>query len=110
MPWWKWTFANQAYSAWFAVFLAFLVSGDSNLKRFLSTPLLTFIGKISYGIYLMHVFCISAVRDKLHSGNSVLSLLFVCALSIAIATAMHYCLERPLVAVGRRLSAKCSRQ
>jgi peptidoglycan/LPS O-acetylase OafA/YrhL len=108
MPWWKWTFANHVYSAWFTVFLALLVSGQSDLKRYLGYPVLVYIGKISYGIYLIHILCIGAVRDNLHFGNSLSGFVLVCALSIAIATAMHYFLEKPLIEVGRRLSAKCS--
>ena len=90
MPGWKWVFADSVYAAGFCIFLAFLLDRQNILTRILATQPLPFVGKISYGIYLIHVLCISVLRDKVHVHGTTLGFLLVCGISIAVATVLHY--------------------
>ncbi|MGO9843612.1 MAG: acyltransferase family protein [Candidatus Acidiferrales bacterium] len=106
MPGWKWAYAGLVYSAAFCIFLALLLTSENIIKRVLATRQLVFFGKMSYGIYLIHVLCISALPNKLHFQNPVGGFLIVCSISLAIATAMHYMIEKPFINFGRSLSQK----
>jgi peptidoglycan/LPS O-acetylase OafA/YrhL len=97
-----------------ALFFTGLLLGDGRINSFFRIPLLRFLGGISYGIYLVHVPCLNAVEGALHhftSGNSGLFLELVQLIgTMAVATAVAWCLfrlvERPLISLGRRWSAR----
>lgn len=64
--------------------------------------LLSHIGKVSYGIYLLHMFVISAVR-KLPGGNSPLFCLLISAVgAVLIASGVYKFFERPIIAFYKR--------
>jgi peptidoglycan/LPS O-acetylase OafA/YrhL len=106
MPRWTWAFADYFYAALFCAFLALLLTSNNALKKGLSIKPLTFIGKISYGVYLVHLLCVGAVRDFLPLHNPLMSFVVVCVASFTIAAILHYTLEKPLIEVGRSLSRK----
>jgi peptidoglycan/LPS O-acetylase OafA/YrhL len=86
-----------------AVFLAAVVLGDGPVQRLLRTPALVFVGKLSYGIYLIHVFAI-AVAHRLAGG--VAAYVLACVLSTAGAWVLSRLLERPCIELGRRWSRR----
>jgi peptidoglycan/LPS O-acetylase OafA/YrhL len=97
--------SQTIYAAAFCILLAYLLAAPNSLNKLLATQPLPFIGKISYGIYLVHVLCISLLRGRLHIG-AVPTFLLVSVMSITIATLLHYVLERPLIGFGRQISGR----
>jgi peptidoglycan/LPS O-acetylase OafA/YrhL len=69
---------------------------DSLLSRFLSLGALTFIGRISYGLYLYHWPLFLVINNE-HTGLSGFELLVVrFAATFAVAVASYYLLEQPI--------------
>lgn len=68
------------------------------------TPWFLFMGQLSYGVYLFHNAAPPLLRRLWPElGGAALVLLCV-ALTLLLATAAHYAIERPLRNYGRRLS------
>ncbi len=64
--------------------------------------LMVHIGKISYGIYLLHMFVISAVK-KIPGGNSpALCFLFSTVAVIIVASVVYKCFEQPIISFYKR--------
>jgi peptidoglycan/LPS O-acetylase OafA/YrhL len=100
---------DAAYVLAGAVFLAAVVLGDGPVQRLLRAPALVEVGKLSYGIYLIHVFAISAAHRLVPSvlgtvAGGVLAYGVACALSTAAAWVLARLLERPCIELGRRWS------
>lgn len=88
---------------------AVLVAGTcdvATLRRGLSVPICQFLGRISYSLYLVHWTVISLLAPRLVDGtalgNGVL-LVAALAASIALSVPFHRFIERPAIALGRRL-------
>jgi len=87
-----------------------LVLGAVSLERrngIILPKFLTFVGDISYSVYLSHMIVVSGAHKLfrfLDLGSSTPAHLFYVALSIALAcgagAAIHFLLERPLLRVG----------
>ena len=69
-------------------------------ERFFGHPVFRFFGKISYSGYLFHALFVVTL-DPLLPGN-VLYLTVVLAATLAAATASHYLIERPFIALAHR--------
>jgi len=102
-------FLTSIYAASVTVLLAALVTSDGAAKRLLSFAPLVRVGQLSYGIYLIHILCLSVVEKIAKPGHgrivAMLAYLGTLALSIAISCLLHYTLERPMISLGKRLSA-----
>lgn len=87
--------------AYFVVLAGVLISlrPPTLIKRLLSTPPLVWIGKVSYGIYLIHVLCLNVAGR--FTTAPLPNYLLTIAISIASATALYLVIERPLVKYGR---------
>lgn len=87
-----------------------VVSETNDLSKALQARPLAWIGKISYGIYLMHILCIALVKSRLGvTAASHPGLLFVCssALSVAVASISYLTYERAFLRIKERsFSAK----
>ena len=86
------------------------ISPKQRLAYFLSFKPLVFLGKLSYGIYLIHVLAIhfiSAVLDRF-SWTLPWSLRFLVALIVSVAASyiLQTTIERPMVAFGRSLAKR----
>jgi peptidoglycan/LPS O-acetylase OafA/YrhL len=92
------------YTLAVAGFFAGILTEESIVRQALAWRPLVFTGKVSYGIYLIHVLCIHACLKV--SQNPLVVLLLSAATSIAFAAVLYRVVESPLIAVGRRLSAK----
>jgi peptidoglycan/LPS O-acetylase OafA/YrhL len=63
------------------------------------------IARYSYGVYLVHYFCIWAGLERLGHGHPVLGPIIFCALVTAIPVALYHAVEKPLITIGKRLSS-----
>lgn len=80
--------------------VAFQPREPTPLTRFFGNPVMRFLGKISYGIFLWQFLVLygfyNATDRDLYAGGFVLVLLVTLAGSIACATASYYLIETPL--------------
>jgi peptidoglycan/LPS O-acetylase OafA/YrhL len=82
-------------------------------QRFLNNKVLVFLGKISYGIYLVHPFVITAlyikaepllVKNNYNAATFIPVALISIAAVILVATCMHYWIELPFIRLGKRIT------
>lgn len=98
----------------FAFFMVvpFVLGRDaaSGVHRFASTRVMIFLGTISYGIFLWHQAAIRwinfdwATQASQHSGWTPLVFLLALAVTIPIATASWYLVERPALSLKTRFA------
>lgn len=91
--------------------IASVILGGGPLPRWLRWKPLVYVGTISYGIYLVHLFALfGAHRVAAYFPGSILqaaiSLILGSAGAIAIAAILAYLVERPCIRIGRRLAAR----
>lgn len=93
-----------------AALLILALADNSQVARLFSNPVLVYIGKISYGVYLLHSFVISTFqRTHLHArvmdSNSPLKLALYLLLEgsviIGVASASYFAFEKPLLRLKR---------
>jgi peptidoglycan/LPS O-acetylase OafA/YrhL len=95
------TICSLGYAFILYPFLSLPIRNNSLFALFSS-----FMGNISYGIYLFHHFSIMLVR-KIYPSLGALTTFFLClAVLLAIVIILHYICEEPLRAFGRRLSGR----
>jgi len=83
--------------------LAFGHENHGRIRRACAHPVPFFLGEISYGIFCIHVLVMRSVfrslgLDVFH-GDFLQVVTLTAAISIAVATVLHYALERPLLAL-----------
>ena len=100
-------------TAGFVVLPAVFGDQDQNgVRRFLRTRPMIYVGGISYGIYLWHfIFVVQSVHWV--ANGTLPDVLFVrfiavVTLTIAMASASFYIVERPLISWSQRKSRKTS--
>ena len=106
---------HSTYSLSTALFLIAILLGDGLIQRSLRWSVLVSIGKLSYGIYLVHLLVGNAAAMVAPPGTgnilvSVATMLLTCVLSTALAAFLAVTIERPAIAMGRRLSAALLRR
>lgn len=84
------------------VFIAAIRFPDSLSFRWLNSRLMKWIGVLSYSLYLVHLPIILTLATYVHSEKIVTVLAFF--LSIGVAAAIYYTIERPCARLRRRLS------
>lgn len=101
------------FSGAVALLVISLVLRQGMLRRLLETPVLVFIGKRSYAMYLIHVLVLNLVEKVQPAFLTDQGILIVCVaygLTLAGASMMYVAIERPCIAFGRRLSKRVARQ
>ena len=107
-------FFHLFYAITFAFFLVSLLVGDGSVQKFLRLPFLVMIGKLSYGMYLLHILAINIADKIVKSGTGSLSsavaaLFLTYVLTIIAAYVLALTIERPGIAMGRRISSSLQR-
>jgi peptidoglycan/LPS O-acetylase OafA/YrhL len=80
------------------------------LSRFLDHPVMTFVGRVSYGIYLWHVAVIGGIKQLYPSLKNEPGWLFACAmpLSVLVAAVSYRFYERPFLRLSTRYRRRVS--
>ncbi len=109
-PWFN-GFAVHVYSPLLALFLIGAMVGRLPYLNFLRWGAATYVGKRTYGMYLVHKLCIDAVELVLKPRTGILAESLAAyvvsfALSVAVADVLHRLVEQPFIDLGRRWSAK----
>jgi peptidoglycan/LPS O-acetylase OafA/YrhL len=88
-----------------AAFLTSVLLGDGPVQRLLRGRVPVFVGKLSYGIYLIHIFGIAAAH-RLAPAGGVPAYVLACVLATAAAWVLSVMVERPCIELGRRWSRR----
>jgi peptidoglycan/LPS O-acetylase OafA/YrhL len=109
-----------AYPFAVALLIVPVVAGNPPWTKLLASRPMVFIGERSYGIYLVHMICLSMIRpliarlpgvtldaDRAPLGPyawaaTLLTFALAVALSLAVATVLNVLIEKPCIAQGRR--------
>ena len=96
-------YGKPLYASLVTILLGTLLSADGLIQRLLANAVLRFIGRISYGVYLVHVLCFNVVERffRPQSGLGFPVYLFTCLLSLAAAYILHILIERPMIGIGK---------
>lgn len=98
------------YAAASAGLLVALLLGTGPIQQFLSRPSLILIGRLSYGIYLVHLLARDVAEQIAPPGTnnplvSATALLLAWAISVGAAWVLYYAIEIHGIRLGRRWSA-----
>ncbi|WP_307800923.1 acyltransferase family protein [Actinomadura violacea] len=82
--------------------IAFAPAGHPVIEGVFGNPVMRFLGRISYGVFLWQMIILLAwydAADRLYQGNVLTDLPLLAAASIAAATASYYLVEKPVMAL-----------
>lgn len=71
-------------------------------KKFLSSAVLVWIGRLSYAIYLTHVIAISALSFLREGGHPILFYIAVTMLTALLSVSCHFFIEKPFARLRKR--------
>jgi peptidoglycan/LPS O-acetylase OafA/YrhL len=77
-------------SVFYMCIINLLISSISFLNKFFQSPILTYTGKISYGLYIFHPICIAVVERNFKEQPFVVVLLLIMASSYFVASVSYY--------------------
>ncbi|MFT4111123.1 acyltransferase family protein [Silvibacterium sp.] len=92
-----------------ALVQAWCVMGRSPVHRVLGSKWVRYIGQRSYGIYLVHLICLSVTQRLLPPVSPIktrLLLLATTVLALAVAEVLYRLVEHPCIALGRRVQER----
>lgn len=108
---WLVTRPMETSSTWDAellyVFMVLVTAGVVIRSRLplLSSGMLAHIGKVSYGIYLLHMLVISVIKKMPNGTNALFCFVASTVIVVAIASLVHRCFERPIITYYKRRMA-----
>jgi peptidoglycan/LPS O-acetylase OafA/YrhL len=99
------------YSPLLALFLIGATVGRLPYLNFLRVAPVLYVGKRTYGMYLVHLLCINAAEIVFRPGTglvpvSVGALIAAFLISLGVAAVLHRLVEQPMIEVGRRWTAR----
>jgi peptidoglycan/LPS O-acetylase OafA/YrhL len=102
---------DTVYALAVSAFLVSVLMGDGRVQQALRWGPLVSIGRLSYGIYLIHILCLNVAQKFFppHTGRVAVSVgayLLTCAVSIAVAWLLAAVVEKPCIEIGRRWSKR----
>jgi len=107
----EYKFLDIIYPITVALLIAMIITTNTWLTRFLETAPVRTVGRVSYGIYLIHVLVLNAVHSVIKPGVGQITvglsvLIIATILTSMIAYGMSILIERPLTRQGRRIAKK----
>jgi peptidoglycan/LPS O-acetylase OafA/YrhL len=99
------------YAVAVGVFVISIVLHRGSVRKVLEAPILVKIGRLSYGIYLIHRLTLNLAETVARPGTgnvlvSVGALVLASVLSTGVAYMLARTIEQPGIALGRRISSK----
>ena len=105
-PWMGWIGYVLVASAAMLVIADLVIGRHSLLARPLATRPIVFIGRISYGLYLLHLPVYYMVEQVIPDRSLVIRLTFKVAISIGLATASYYLMEKRFLRLKDRFESR----
>ncbi len=94
--------------SWGLTILLYLLLSTESYKNLLSFPPLTFLGKISYSFYLLHLIILYYLNAVFTGLNAVLFLAIYLSVTILLASITYYLIEKPFISFGKQYFTKSS--
>lgn len=90
-----------------AVIIVVLSLSSARLSKTLHIGLFTFLGKISYSLYLTHLIVLASLIHVLHGRLSMLGIIFIALVcSLIVASIFYYSVEKSSMRLGKFLASK----
>ena len=83
-------FKAPVISIFYMCIINILITSVSYLNKFFQAPVLTYTGKVSYGLYIFHPICIALVAKYIQGQPFILLLALVLASSYLVASISYY--------------------
>lgn len=90
------------YGAVFGLAIVCAVEGRETLARVLGSPVLAFMGKIGFGLYLLHFPVFQAVNTYIDAAPAM-RLAVAMPIAFGLAWIAYQLIERPMIRLGRKL-------
>lgn len=100
------TFRYSVQGLALALMFGYLVLSDNVVSRSLSRPALTYVGRVSYSLYLYHWLILGLVRMIFTQWPIIYKIGIFLALSLLSAHLSYQYIERPFLSIGRGLIAR----
>ena len=102
---------DTTYVVAVTIFLTAVLTGEGRVQGALRWQPLVTVGRLSYGIYLVHILCLNIAQKVFlpHTGHVAVSVgayVLTCAISIALAWLLAAVVEKPCIEIGRRWSKR----
>jgi peptidoglycan/LPS O-acetylase OafA/YrhL len=99
------------YTLAVACLIGSILTGEGWFQNTLRSRPMVFIGKLSYGMYLIHGLGISGAQKLIRPGSgrvdvNVLTFFLACAITVMAAYLLAVLIERPWIRLGRRWSQR----
>jgi len=89
-------FKHNAYGCLYFGIIAICISNQTKTwyNWFLTSTIVQYLGKVSYGIYVWHILAILFVKTYLVSINLIVDFVIVCIITVIMATISFYLIEK----------------
>ncbi len=95
--------------SWGLTILLYLLLSTESYKNLLSFPPLTFLGKISYSFYLLHLIILYYLNAVFTGLNAALFLAIYLSVTLLFASITYYLIEKPFISLGKQYFIKGSK-
>jgi peptidoglycan/LPS O-acetylase OafA/YrhL len=102
-PTWFWWIPGWFW--WIPLIVGFAIPWFKQITFPALTAVSRIIARYSYGVYLVHYFCIWAGLEKLGHGHPVLGPLIFTVLVTVIPVALYHTIEKPFITLGKLWTA-----
>jgi len=105
-PFWSLRWLSLMYGVVFAAAIVAAIEGRSRLLAPLGHPLFAFLGRVGFGLYLLH-FPVFQVVNEFVPAPPAIRFCIAIPTACALAWLAFQFIERPMIRLGRRLEVRC---